>query len=220
MPKKKRTWGFPRHGHRVREKRRWVVPLRYRELDVGTVFDVGVSGGTPQLYRAFPDSYYVLIEPLREHLEDLDAILQHHTGEYVLAAAGAEPGSATINVEPNRRAKSSMLRRTDRTATGDELEQRRVPVTTLDEIARSRDLAKPYGVKIDTEGFELEVIRGAEQVLKDAVLVIAEASTVPRFEGGYRNADLIEELRMHGFVPFDILRSTRAFVDVLFMRYP
>jgi FkbM family methyltransferase len=223
MPESKRTWKFPRrHLSRGRPKSRvrWRFPRRFREdLDVGTVFDVGVAGGTPQLYRAFPGSYYVLIEPLREHVADLDAILQQHAGEYVLGAAGAETGAAIINVEPNRRAKSSLLHRTKSTTTGDHLEQRQVPVITLDEIAGSRDLAKPYGIKIDTEGFELEVVRGAGQVLKDTAFVIAEVSTSPRFEGGYQAADLLGELRKHGFVPFDILRSTRRFVDALFMRY-
>lgn len=201
-------------------KRKWKLPRRYvQHLDVGTVFDVGVADGTPQLYRAFPRAYYVLVEPLKEHIPDLNAILEHHAGDYVLAAAGAEEGVATINVEPNRRAKSSLLPRTDMTATGDELEHRDVPVTTLDEIAATRDLAKPYGVKIDTEGFELEVLRGAEQVLKDTVFVIAEVSTTRRFEGGYRSVDLLDELRKHSFVPFDFISSTRRFVDVLFMRH-
>ncbi len=212
---------FLRADRKPEKTRKWSFPRRYRKgLDVGTVFDVGVAGGTPQLYRAFPRAHYVLIEPLREHLQDLEAILQHVAGERVLAAAGAETGTATINVEPNRRAKSSLLRRTAMTASGDELEQRTVPITTLDDIASSRDLPLPYGVKIDTEGFELEVVRGAEQVLKNTVFVIAEVSTLPRFEGGYRSADLFEELRRHGFVPFDVLRSTMAFTDVLFMRYP
>lgn len=204
MPKTKRDWTFPRR--------------HLRRLDVGTVFDVGVSRGTPELYDAFPHSYFVLVEPLHEHVTDLDAILAHHAGEYVLAAAGANPGTATLNVEPARHGMSSLLSRTPRTATGDEVEHREVPVVTLDQIAEQRDLPAPYGIKIDTEGFELEVVRGAARVLDLAVFVVAETSTSRRFAGGYRSIDLIQELRGHGFVPFDVLRSTRSYVDLLFMR--
>lgn len=204
----------------TKTRRSWKFPRRHaKRLDVATVFDVGVSGGTPELYAAFPSSYYVLVEPLRENVPHLDAILERYAGEYVLAAAGARSGTATVNVEPRRHGMSSMLERSEQTATGDHVERREVPVTTLDQIAAARRLRKPYGVKIDTEGFELEVVCGAEQVLRDAVFVITEVSTRKRFEGGYRSIDLIEEMRRHGFVPFDLLRSTKRFVDVLFMRY-
>lgn len=197
----------------------WTFPRRHLErMTIGTVFDVGVSKGTRELYAAFPDAYYVLVEPLRENLPDLDAILERHRGEYVLAAAGAESGRATLNVEPARRGMSSLLDRKSGTATGDEVERREVPVVTLDEISGSRDLPRPYGVKIDTEGFELEVVRGAGRTLRETVFVIAETSTRRRFDGGYRAIDLFAELRRHGFVPFDLLRSTKRFVDVLFMR--
>src|SRR5262245_12011070 len=33
-----------------------------------TVFDIGVAYGTYDLYRAFPDAYYHLIDPTRESL--------------------------------------------------------------------------------------------------------------------------------------------------------
>src|SRR5258708_8787843 len=37
--------------------------LRRHGLRPATVFDIGVAYGTYQLYRAFPDAYYHLIDP-------------------------------------------------------------------------------------------------------------------------------------------------------------
>jgi hypothetical protein len=83
---------------------------------------------------------------------------------------------------------------------------------------------RPYGLKIDAEGSELEVIRGATNSLRDAEFVIAEVSVLPRFEGGHGFARFIGELDERGFEVCDFLDIGRAdssvvtFVDLLFKR--
>ena len=109
-------------------------------------------------------------------------------------------GSAVLNVETSRTGLSSFFKRTELTATGNRIERREVRVRTLDEMVQDRQLKGPFGVKIDTEGFELEVVRGATAVLKACQFVITETSTSKRFEGGYESVDLIDELRRHEFV--------------------
>src|SRR5512145_2984202 len=54
------------------------------------VIDVGVAKGTDDLYRAFPDSFFLLMEPLKEFEADLKRILVRHRGDYVLAAAASK----------------------------------------------------------------------------------------------------------------------------------
>lgn len=196
----------------------WNIPRRHhRDLDPATVFDVGVSKGTPELYAAFPDAHFVLVEPLTENEPDMRRILETVKGECVLAAAGAEPGTATLNVEPDKRGMSSMLDRAPSTATGDEPERREVPVVTLDQLAATTGAGRPYGVKVDAEGFEVEVLRGARGMLEHTQFVIAEASTTRRFEGGYQCADLLDEMRARGFEVRDVMRSTRRFADLLLL---
>ena len=41
-----------------------------------TIIDVGVAKGTPDLYDVFPDSFFYLIEPLKEFESDLIKILR------------------------------------------------------------------------------------------------------------------------------------------------
>lgn len=183
------------------------------------MIDVGVARGTRELYEAFPDANYLLIEPLSERTAALERIVTSRVkGEYVIAAVGSAAGVATLHVEPTASAKSSVLERTAATSTGDELEQREVPVVTIDGVVDERGLEGPFGLKIDTEGFEVEVIRGATKTLEQCQFVIVETSTAPdRFEKGYRSGGLIRMMRKHGFIVYDVLRTSRRFADLLFL---
>jgi FkbM family methyltransferase len=59
---------------------------------------------------------------------------------------------------------------------------------------------RPY-LKIDTQGYELEVLRGATAALDAIVLVEAELSLVSTYDGGPLFADVVGFLGEHGFQP-------------------
>lgn len=195
----------------------WDLSTRHHLREVATLIDVGTNRGTPDLYDAVPDAYYVLIEPLEERTPDLEQILEHHHGEYVIAAVGSTAAASVLHVEVERKGMSSLLHRTDLVATGGKQEERKVPVVTLDAVHTSLGLRAPVGIKIDTEGYELEVLRGAREVLPEAAWVIAEVSVVERFHDSYRPHELLDEMRQQGFVVADIIRTTRGFADLLFV---
>jgi hypothetical protein len=103
--------------------------------------------------------------------------------------------------------RTSFQERTALTATGARLEKRRIEVTTLDRLLElNPGLEAPMLLKIDTEGHELEVIRGGERFLERTEVVIAEVSIAERFREGYSFAELVGELDRRGFVAFDFLR--------------
>lgn len=199
--------------------------LRRHGFAPRTLVDVGVGSGTPVLYDAFPEAELVLVEPLAEFETDLQRLVASRGGLYLLAALGAEPGQRALHVEPGNRLKSSLLERTALTVTGHPLETRSVPVTTLDRLREEHRLQPPFGLKLDTEGFELEVVRGATRFLDDTLFVIAEVSVAPRFEGGYAFADFVAALAARGFRACDVLEVARGsrtpetpYVDLLFRR--
>jgi hypothetical protein len=72
-------------------------------------------------------------------------------------------------------------------------------VAPLDELLGEIDAKGPFGIKIDTEGFELEVLKGARAVLSETAFVFAEVNLTERFEGSYRPSELIGFLADHGF---------------------
>lgn len=178
------------------------------------------------LYEAFPTAYCVLVEPLKENEPHLRRILQAREGEYVIAAAGSQSGTGTINVEPTLMGKSSLMDRTELTATGARFQKREIPIVTLDQIMEQSRLTPPFGLKIDTEGYELQVINGAARLLEDTQFVIAEISVSKRFEASYSFAEFIGSMDRHGFHLCDILSCNRShktgnivWVDAMFRKF-
>jgi FkbM family methyltransferase len=213
--------GLARAGLSV-SRARWHPRHLSRHGAPNTIVDVGVATGTPELYAAYPDARLVLVEPLREYDEPVGAILAERDGVHLAIAAGAEPGEAHIHVEPRNTSMSSLLTRTGATATDDPLESRRVVVDTLDH-ATTGLLVPPVLLKVDVEGYELEVLRGASQVLAQAETVIVETSVLERFVDGATLLDVMTMMDQAGFDLRDVLRMTWTgehlrYVDALFAR--
>jgi FkbM family methyltransferase len=187
-----------------------------------TIVDVGTASGTPELYRAFPNAYYVMIEPLEEFHPAIANLLTRMRGEAHCVAIGAKAETIHIQVE-RELTMSSLHSRTLATNTQSSLEEREIEVTTLDRLMSERTWPEPYGLKIDTEGHEDKVIEGASAFLRKAEFVIAEVSVANRFEGSYRFAEFIGLMDSKGWQLTDILRAPRRgdsvlFIDAVFSR--
>jgi FkbM family methyltransferase len=80
------------------------------------------------------------------------------------------------------------------------------PVVTLDTLLRQRTIPRPDVIKIDVEGAELDVVRGAEELLRhDPPYVIFEADeNMGRF--GYTRGELFDVFRRLGKFEFFRLR--------------
>jgi FkbM family methyltransferase len=196
---------------RVQQHSHWTpANLRKAGFSPRTVVDVGAGAkGTLQLYEAFPEAFQVLVEPLKEHEPQLKGILKEYEGTYFLTAVGAREEKLDIHVEPQVIDKSSIYPRTDLTSTGDQLDKRAIPVTTLDVLMEKHNFRPPFGLKIDTEGFEYQVIEGASNFLRETQFVIAEVSVAKRFIGSYSFAEFIEIMDRNGFYLCDILDVVR-----------
>ena len=82
-----------------------------------------------------------------------------------------------------------------------------------------------YFIKIDTQGFEWQVLDGGAKSIRGAQGVLCELSLVPLYEGQRLWLDIIERLVAEGFVPWSLLRgftdlhSGRSLqVDGIFLR--
>jgi len=191
-----------------------------------TIIDVGVGHGTRRLYAAFPQAQLILVEPLSEHFQAITRLLEGRRGLHIRAAAWSCEGELEIRVEPSDPEGSSHYSRHPLEKSGDTLTPRRVPTTTIDRILADHPFPEPFGLKIDTEGAELEVIRGATATLERTEFVIAEVNVLrDRFEGSYSFAQFIAAMDQAGFEVCDLLgigrcrSSTRVnYLDLLFQR--
>jgi FkbM family methyltransferase len=221
-----------RFGLGVREGEEWrrdsgwsPENLRKPGFAPATIVDVGVGRGTPLLYEAFPEAYLVLIEPLREFEPDLERIVAERPGEYVLTAVGVHEGTVEMKVDTEHPWMSSIMTRVD--GPGRRLEEREVPITTIDTLLEQRGWEPPFALKVDTEGFEHHVLQGSKRLLEDTQFVIAEVSVGRRLKGGYGFGDFIRLMESSGFSFWDILDAQKSAVagvvqyfDALFRRDP
>lgn len=204
----------------------WWTPGHLGRLgfNPSTVFDVGVGFGTPTLYATYPQAFFVLVEPLVEYEAAVRTILKSYRGELVAVAAGAREEHRTFWVEIGKLEGSSFFKQAPGAETRRPKHPRDVAVRTLDAICAGGNYDPPFGIKLDTEGFELEALAGAHQVLRETQFVIAELSVAERFEGGGRFDEFAAEMNRHGFRLADILDTARGadgtaqFLDALFRR--
>ena len=219
-------FGPPEAMEERRRTRSGWRPDRLRRPGLGpeTVIDVGAAVGTAELYEAFPDAHLVLIEPLSECREQLEQWLSTHDGELVESAVGSREGTIEMLVDREAPWVSSILRPV-RPRDGSAPVKRTVPITTLDRLHEQRGWKGPFGLKLDSEGFELEIVKGATRLLAETQFVVAEVSVAPRFEGGYTFAEFVALMDQRGFALCDVLDGWKArpagnliFLDALFHR--
>lgn len=92
-----------------------------------------------------------------------------------------------------------------------------LPMDTLDRLTDTAALGSPLLLKLDVQGFELEVLKGGRQTLRLSEVVIMEASLLPYNEGAPLFADVVAFMNNEGFVAFDFCGQLRRQSDhVLF----
>jgi FkbM family methyltransferase len=207
------------------EVRRAGHPWRPPECPrIGTVIDVGAADGTPDLYSAYPEADLVVIDPLKEQLDRLAASMDGRPVHTVLSALGSENSELDLTVPRDNLYKSSLHPRTALTREDGAVTVRTVAVRRLDDLVTEQDWAKPFVLKVDTEGHDLEVLRGAMATLRDCPVVYTEASLGRRFVDGYTFKDLTTFMFDAGFDLVDVLDAPRtpdrrtAFLDCVWTR--
>ncbi len=216
---------------------RWVAGKTYWDTDYlarlgfapQTLVDAGVAYGSPyphdhSLYHAYPDAYLVLVEPLAEFNPYIQEILRDRQGIHLATAVGDYDGEVSIGIDRQWIACSSIETRGPIEYSGDFQSTRTIPVTTLDALLRNHRFKPPFGLKIDTEGWEYRVVKGATEFLKETEFVIAEVAVADRFVGGYSFAEFIGFMDGVGFTACDFLDIGRAadskvtFIDIVFRK--
>lgn len=138
----------------------------------GTLLDVGANIGYYSMYCAPYCKQVFAFEP---DPRNLDALRSNATAavnvEVVTAAASSAAGEMTFSL-----GETSELSRLGGAAHG-EVGRVRVEVVTLDEFMGARPELRVAGIKTDTEGHDLDVLRGAVNVVrKHQPLILSEVA--------------------------------------------
>ncbi|MCP5101398.1 MAG: FkbM family methyltransferase [Chloroflexi bacterium] len=204
----------------MRSFSRGVAVLR-EQISPQTIIDIGVANGTPDLYQHFPTHPYLLIEANPNFRDDLQRLKTEMNAVVETVFCGAESGEISFNVydDPRKGSVFNITRQMDLA------EQLTVPVETLDGLIAKHRLQPPYLLKIDVEGAELDVLRGAKSTLELCEAVIAETAVLPKYTGGPELADLVHFMHDKGFSVFDIVAGVNHHptqflyqVDLIFVK--
>jgi FkbM family methyltransferase len=174
------------------------------EVPSPTVFDVGANVGQSIVdFKALlPSSVLHSFEPGPEAFRQLEATtLGLENVRLVNVAVGSVPGTQTL-IENSDSDMSSFLRPAKAAwAPRSIVRETEVTVTTLDDYCRDAHVNRIDLLKIDTQGYELEVLRGATRLMADKHigLIFLEVTFADLYEGLPPFDVLYRFLLDHGF---------------------
>jgi FkbM family methyltransferase len=189
-----------------------------------TIIDIGANVGdwSRMASSLFPSSRILMFDANPDNDQALrNSVCEIGDGsEYFITLLGAEKNDAVTFYKLGTG--SSVLPELSTV----EREVVTLPMDTLDNIAEKAILQVPLLLKLDVQGFELEVLAGGRRALRLSEVVIMEVSLVPCNNGAPLFADIISFMKEEGFVVFDFCGQSRREsdkvllqTDVVFVRH-
>jgi FkbM family methyltransferase len=122
---------------------------------------------------------------------------------YPQCALGDHIGEVEINIAGNSESSSILpMLESHRSAAPESAYQGKeiVPINTLDTVAEQylKDARAPF-LKIDTQGFEWQILDGARDTLPHIKGILVELSLTPLYEGQHLWREVIDRLEAEGF---------------------
>jgi len=169
-----------------------------------TVFDVGANTGQTVIKwnKFFPKAEYYCFEPVSATMEILKKnTAKFHNIHYYQCALGTEKKQAEIVL-----CKDSSLNSFVETVKEIGERTETVQINTLDEVCRLESIRYIDVLKIDTEGFDIEVLKGATSMLnRNRISFIqVEAGMNPHNKLHIPLQEFVDYLTPYGYVLFGI----------------
>jgi FkbM family methyltransferase len=193
---------------RERQKKRLRPWELLRQYEIATVIDVGANVGqfAVLMRELLPEARVWSFEPLPDVFASLESrfaedslvtalpyALSDHEGEALIQRSAFSPSSSLLPMAELHQREWPL------SADCSEVE---VQLRTLDGLLR-QEVITPKGnvmVKLDVQGHEDAVIRGGQQLLASARVVIVEVSFEPLYHGQPLFADIYTLLSRLGFI--------------------
>lgn len=196
----------------------YLTQIQQDGLKINTVFDIGANKGTwsmPMKAGALKNSYFYLFEGNPEHEPYL---LQTNLPYYI--GILSNPGRESVDYYTINGTGDSYYK--ENTPFYDGKTPVTVPARTLESIVAECDLPIPSFIKIDTQGSEIDILRGAETILPKVDLVYLECPIGKYNIGAPNIQEYLEYMASQNFIPSDLLEIHTADhvliqVDIMFI---
>jgi FkbM family methyltransferase len=186
----------------VTSSRLWpkVIPIKPR-----SIIDVGAHTG--EIAKQFADLYhpdfFAFVEPLPQMRPSLESLRLASQQKFFFCALGRTSGNAKLNVLANAPS-SSLLEPAEQLeekyhVSMDKVQVVDVEVRTLDDVFDECNLKELDLLKIDVEGYEIEVFEGGRKALENTRVIVCEVVFFEAHNGRPLFGDVYAYLRKNGF---------------------
>jgi FkbM family methyltransferase len=217
---------FPKFSNRIfnytsRNKLgKFIDQLKKNKIDIKYVYDIGANVGEwSSFYKktSLKNSFFYLFEANESHRE----ILEKKNFNFFIETLSDKIKIVDFYNNNNSTGDSYFK---ESTGEHDNLSTQKIKTTTLNELVINNNLPLPDLIKIDTQGAEIDILKGATKILENCKLLYLECPIFENFNKNNLNIlDYIKHLKELGFIPQDInqIHHYGGFLvqlDVLFIK--
>lgn len=182
--------------------------MKSNGFNPSTILDIGAFEGewTKMCSEIFPNANYLMFEAQESKTNKLQ-VLKSNRVDFHIGLLGPESNQKSkfyINETV-----SSALPETEK-SNQDFVE---IQMYTVDEVVNLKALSKVDFIKLDVQGFELEVLKGASQTLASAEVVLMEVSLIEINKGAPLINEVMAFMANKGFICYDICSIVRRPLD-------
>ena len=182
-----------------------VVYSEILKLNPDTVLDVGSNSG--QFALALREAGFtgriISFEPVTQTFRELEANASRDANwQCWNLALGDKPGELPIHISGSSLSTSLLPignLHIELMPQSKEVGVEMVKVVKLDDWAEGKKLGARIYLKLDDQGYELAVLRGASQLLKSVVGAVVELNFRPLFDGQSKYHEVLREMETYGF---------------------
>ncbi len=183
-----------------------ILNLKRQGFKPDIILDIGAYKGdwTIRTLKIFEDAKYLMVEPQKSREHELyNLVVRNKNVLYKQVLLGERKKENVKFFEMD--SGSSIYE-----------EQSAYPrmikylqMTTLNDLISEFELKGKYFLKMDVQGAELNVLKGASILLKDIEFILVEVSLLSYNKGAPQFADIVSFLNSSNFVLFDICNQYR-----------
>jgi FkbM family methyltransferase len=177
-----------------------------------TIIDVGAFIGewSRRAAAVFPDARIVMIEANPNNRAALELAQQSwgssRTDVHIALLGAEERSEQTFHLTASGTGSSVLAEQTENPQT-----IIRLPMRTLD--ATVGEVSGPILLKLDVQGYELEVLKGAPNLLSGVEVIVSEIALLEYNEGAPLFADVMAYLNSANFALYDLCGMMRRETD-------
>lgn len=193
--------------------------LKFKGLEINVVYDIGAWKGywSPLIKgRVFPNAEFIMFEANSAYVPDLQS-----RGFKFFNVLLSNPERETVDFFNGTNSGDSYYKETS--IHYDNQSSIKLPCTTLDKIIQENSLPYPNFIKIDTQGSELDILKGATSILNYVDIIYVECPICTYNAGAPNIGEYLLFFKEYNFLPIQLVEqhvteNTLIQVDIMFMR--